>query len=410
MKRILIVGQNFSTLTDYLSEKGYDYIVLKDINRTKFPDKKLKRRVVCDFSSRESILKVVHGITEPIDAVIATYENYILPASWIASDLGLPGISPASAEACTDKFLMRSLFAEAPEPVSPDFAIVKNEETLRTFAASHEFPLMLKPANLAKSLLVTKNHNLDELLANYRRTMDQIVSVYQKYSPSRSPSLLVEEFLDGSTHSVDAFTGQDGEPHVLKQVIDYETGFDIGFDDNFTYSRLLPSKLSKDDQAALRHVAAVGIKALGITSAPSHVEIIMTKKGPRIIEIGARNGGYRERMHGIANGIDITGNALNLTLGKPVELRATRNDSCATLELLPKTPGTFTGITNEDALKDLPSLNYYSVKAMPGQYVGKAADGYKMCAIIILHNADKAQFDRDLQWVNDNVYAATVAD
>jgi hypothetical protein len=410
MKRILIVGQNFSTLTDYLSEKGYDYIVLKDINRTKFPDKKLKRRVVCDFSSRESILEAVHGITAPIDAVIATYENYILPASWIATDLGLPGISPTSAEACTDKFLMRSLFAEAPEPVSPDFAIVKNEETLQTFAASHEFPLILKPANLAKSLLVTKNHNLEELLANYRRTMDQIVGIYQKYAPARRPTLIIEEFLEGSIHSVDAFTGADGEPHVLDQIVDYQTGYDIGFDDNFHYSRILPSALSADDQAALKHCAAVGIKALDITSSPSHVEIIMTQKGPRIVEIGARNGGYRERMHSIANGIDITGSALGLALGEPVSPQATKNDPCAVLELLPKVAGVFTGIAHEDELKELPSLNYYSIKAKPGEHVGKAADGYKMCAVIILHNTDKAQFDRDLQWVNSNVHVATVAD
>src|SRR5882762_930111 len=110
MKHILIVGQSFSSLTAYLTAHGYDYIVLKDARRTKFPDKKLKHRVVCDFSSRQTVLQAVRGIATPIAGVIATYENYILPAAWIAEELDLPGISPASAEACTDKFLMRTLF------------------------------------------------------------------------------------------------------------------------------------------------------------------------------------------------------------------------------------------------------------------------------------------------------------
>lgn len=407
MKRILIVGQKFSTLTDYLEQHGYDYIVLKDVARTKFPDKKLKRRVVCDFSSKAKVLATVHGIGKQIDAVIATYENYILPAAWITEDLGLPGLPIKTAEACTDKFLMRTLFADAPEPVSPGFAIVKTEQDVRDFAAKHSFPLILKPANLAKSLLVTKNHDLNELLANFNHTMGQINSVYAKYAPNRTPTMLVEEFLEGSIHSVDAFTGQDGVPQVLEQIVDYQTGYDIGFDDTFHYSRLLPSRLSADDQAALRHCAEVGITALGIKNSPSHVEIIMTKNGPRIVEIGARNGGYRERMHRLANGIDIPAAALALALGEEPHITASKNEPCAVLELFAKNPGTFTGVGNEDKLKALPSLNYYSVKAKPGAYVGKAADGYKMCAVVILHHADAAQFARDLDFVDNQVRIET---
>jgi biotin carboxylase len=407
MKYVLIVGQSFSTLTDYLLEHGHDYIVLKDVRRAKSPEKHFKRRVVCDFSSRDTVMQAVRGIRHPVDAVIATYENYILPAAWIAEELNLPGLPIATAEACTDKYLMRSLFAKAPEAISPDFAIVSDEQSLRDFAASHDFPLILKPANLAKSLLVTKNHSLDELIANYQRSMEQIHKVYERYAHNRTPSLIVEEFLEGSIHSVDAFTGSDGEPQVLQNVVDYRTGYDIGYEDNFHYSRLLPSKLSVSDQAALRHCATVGIRALGITNSPSHVEIIMTAKGPRIVEIGARNGGYRERMHKLANGIDITGAALALAFGETPSVTATKNESCAVLELFPKTPGNFGGLAEFEALKALPSLEYVSIKATPGTFVGKAADGHKMCAVVILHHQDSDQFSRDLTFVDNQVHVIT---
>lgn len=407
MKYVLVVGQSFSTLTNYLLEHGHEYIVLKDARRAKSPEKRFKRRVVCDFSSRDTIMQAVRSIKEPISAVIATYENYILPAAWIAEELGLPGLPPAAAEACTDKFTMRSLFAAAPEPISPAFAFVDTEQSLRDFAAQHDFPLMLKPANLAKSLLVTKNDTLEQLLANYARTIDQVQKVYDRYAPNRTPRLLVEEYLDGVAYSVDAFTSQDGEPQVLQNVVDYETGYDIGFDDNFTYSRLLPSRLSQSDQEALRHCAAVGIKALGIKNAPSHVEVIMTKKGPRIVEIGARNGGYRERMHKIANGIDITGAALALAFGEKPNVEATKNEPCAVLELFPKTPGNFVEIADFEALQALPSLTYVSVKATPGNFVGKSADGYKMCAVVILHHRDTDQFNKDLAFVHSRVHVVT---
>lgn len=409
MQRILIIGKSFSGLTQFLKDNGYEYIVLKDRLTAKFPDKKLKRRILCDFSSREAVQAAAASITQPIDGVIAVYENYVLPAAWVAEELGLPGMPRAAAEACTDKWLMRQLFAKAPEKISPDFMLVANEADVRAFAAHHAFPLILKPANLAKSLLVTKNHSLEELLENYRKTMAQIDNVYKKYAPNRKPKLLIEEFLEGSIHSVDAFIDKDGEPQVLEQIVDYQTGYDVGFADNFHYSRILPSKLPAETQAAFRHCAALGVKALGMKSSPAHIEIIVTPEGPRIVEIGARNGGYRERMHRLANGLDIQDLALQVALGKKPAIHATKNEPCAVLELFPKNPGKFVGLKNELELRKLPSLNYLSIKPKPGQFVGKAADGYKMCAVVMLHHSDPAQFARDLDFVNRHVFVETEA-
>ncbi|HEU5121992.1 MAG TPA: ATP-grasp domain-containing protein [Candidatus Saccharimonadales bacterium] len=407
MSHFLIVGQKFKSLIDYLSTHGHTYTFLQDQAKTKFPDKKFKNRVLADFSTKESVLRAVGSLSLKIDGVITTYENYVLPAAWIAEHLGLPGLPVTAAEACTDKYLMRSRFARAKEKISPDFAEVDNEDELRSFAAIHTFPLILKPANLAKSLLVTKNDSLEELLANYHKSTGLLGTVYKKYAPNREPKLIVEEFLEGSIHSVDAFIDNEGVPYILEPVVDYQTGYDIGHEDNFHYSRILPSKLSASDQKALRHCADIGIRALEMKSSPAHVEIIMTKSGPRIVEIGARNGGYRERMHNLANGIDITGAALSLALGKIPDITPTKNEPCAVLELFPKNAGTFTGIANFEMLKSLPSLSYLSVKATPGDIVGKAADGYKMVAVVILHSNDKAVFEKDLAYVTAEVEVQT---
>jgi D-alanine-D-alanine ligase-like ATP-grasp enzyme len=406
MATILIVGQKFSNLTDYLLSQGHDYIFLCDQSKTKSPEKRLKRRVLADFSSDDRLLQAIDTIKPKIDGVITVYEGYIVSAAKIAKHLGLPGLPLDAAEACTDKFLMRSRFAKASEKISPDFAIADSEAVVRTFAANHTFPLILKPANLSKSLLVYKNHDLAELLANFRRVQELAPEIYVRYAPNRTPKIIVEEFLVGSIHSVDAFTGADGEPQVLENIVDYQTGYDIGYDDNFHYSRLLPSKLLPADQAALRYCAAVGIKALGMKNSPAHVEIIMTADGPRIVEIGARNGGYRERMHRLANGIDITGAALDLVLGHTPKITLAKNEPCAVLELFPRQDGLFQGIKNEEQLRQLPSLNYFSIKAKVGAPVGKASDGYKMCAVVVLHNSDIIQFGEDMKFVNENVNAS----
>lgn len=407
MAHILIIGRKFGPLTDKLEAKGHTYLLLQDRAATKFPDKRFKNRVVADFTNKETLLKTVDSLNQSFDGVMKVYENYVLPASWVATHLGVPALPETAAEACTDKYLMRSLFAQAPEKISPDFANVSNEQDVVDFAMAHSFPIILKPANLVKSLLVTKSESIDELLKNYRRSIKLLESTYKQFAPHRHPQLIIEEFLHGSIHSVDAFVDSKGSPHILEQVVDYQTGYDIGHEDNFHYSRLLPSTLSTNDQATLRHCAEVGIRALGIKNSPAHVEIIMTPDGPRIVEIGARSGGYRERMHALANDIDITNASIEIALGHQPSITATKNDPCAVLELFPKTPGVFDGIKNLEALKQLRSLTYLKVRATDEKYIGKAADGYKMAAIVILHHPDKNVFDEDLRFISEQVYVKT---
>lgn len=410
MAHILIVGKSFSGLKNYLRDHEYTFTVLQDVRTTKFPDRRLKNRFVADFSNREKLLSSVDDIHKisPIDGLLTTYENYILSAALIAEHLGLPGIRSEAAFACTDKERMRKLFATTPVKVSPDFAVITNEADVKAFADNHDFPLIIKPANLSKSLLVTKSSKLEELLSNYRKTTQQIKSIYQKYAHGQQPKLLIEEFLEGPIFSVDAFVDADGEPHVLENVVDYQTGYDIGYDDSFHYSRILPSHLEPDKIVAIQNVAAIGCRALGMTSSPAHIEIIYTLQGPRIVEIGARNGGYRERMHWLANGIDITANAIALSLNKPLNLTPKKNDSVGVFELFPKVPGIFQGLEDEEKLRELPSFNYLSVKAKTDTFVGKAGDGYKMCAVTILHNNDTAQFNRDVNFMKKYAVVKTL--
>lgn len=407
---ILIVGKSFSGIKRYLSEHGHEYTVLQDQKATRFPDKKFKHRVVADYSDTSALFDTVDTLNtrKRIDGLLTTYENYVIAAARIADQLRLPGMRIAAAEACTDKELMRQLFAGAPEKISPGFAVVSSENDLRRFAMEHTFPFILKPANLSKSLLVTKSTNLDELLANYHKSKSLIDDVYKKYAPNRQPKLLIEEFLEGPIFSVDAFVDTSGTPHVLENVVDYQTGYDIGFDDNFHYSRLLPSRLAPDQIEAIRHTAAVGCRALGMSSSPAHIEIIYTTDGPRIVEIGARNGGYRERMHWLANGIDITANALALSLNQTLDITPKKQDCVGVFELFPKTPGLFDGIAGEAALRALPSFNYLSIKAKPGQFVGKAGDGHKMCAVVILAHHDKIAFTNDVAYLNQHVSIITL--
>ncbi len=406
MSCFLIVGKSFSGLESKIRERGDYFFVLKDNPNNSYVTRKKPENIYVDFSNKTALDNMVRSLHQ-IDGVITIYENYIVSAAKIAKMLKKPGLTMDSAIACSDKYEMRRRMSKSSLNLCPDFARVKNINDIEKFATNHHFPLILKPTNLSKSLLVTKNDSLSQLQNNYERSINLIGKAYAKYAPASTPSLIIEEFLEGTIHSVDAFIDNKGEPIILKQIVDYQTGHDIGHGDNFHYSRKLPSTLPPEKQKQLIECAYAGIKALEMRNSAAHVEIIMTDKGPKIVEIGARNGGYRDKMHLLANGIDVTSAALDIAVGITPEINATKNEPCAVLEIFPKKTGKFYGITNEDKLRSLKSLVYLNIKAKEDQIVGKSSDGHKMCAVIILYNSDKKQFAKDLSFVDTEVSVIT---
>ena len=404
---IAIIGKHFSGFRTYLDSHSIKYTVFKDAHNT--PKSPQANTYYTNFTNEKSAVEMIKAqhVHSPFTAVVALFDQYIVLAAQIAHELGLPGLPVEAAVACTDKSVMRQKFAAAPKKVSPDFQRVSSWEEIASFANAHQFPLILKPANLAKSLLVTKNHDMNELRANYDKMQHTIETVYEKYAPRNERIVLIEEFLEGSIHSVDAFVDDQGNPSILPYIVDYQTGYDVGYDDNFHYSRILPSALNAAAQQDFMETANIAIRALGMRNSAAHVEIIVTKNGARVVEIGARNGGYRERMHQLAHGIDIYGNLLRTMHGQAVSVEAKKEQPCAVFELFPKNAGIFEGIANETQLHKLPSLQYLSIKPKTGSTIGKSSDGYKASCVIVLHHPDTAQFSKDVSFVNTHVYVQT---
>jgi phosphoribosylamine-glycine ligase len=402
---IAILGKKQAELDSYLDSKNYKRTYFEDRNASE--DK--INTIQLDYSDEKKAIEEIVSYHNKcnFDVVFTIYEKYIVTVAKIAQLTNLRGLSLDSAIACTDKTVMRTRFMQSSEKISPEYKKVNSLDDLLEFASTHTFPLMLKPANLAKSLLVTKNNTVEELIKNYEIMISKIDSVYKKHSPHNERAILVEEFMDGSIHSVDAYVDSSGKAYVLPRVVDYKTGYDIGYNDNFHYSRLLPSSLPISTQKQIIKVAEIGIKSLGMSNTAAHVEIIVTDSGPKIVEIGARNGGYRERMYELANGIDIYGNLIALLNGEQVDLTIQKDENCAVLELFPKNKGFFNSIKNLDNLKNLSSLLSLKIKVQKGEEIGLSSDGYRAACIVLLHNQDQNTFFNDLQYIEQNVIILT---
>lgn len=407
MSKFLIVGKSHSPLPAKIEQHGSSWTLLKHSTINSGYSSKTPHTFYADLSSVETIQQALDKLEESFDGILNIYENYVPAVAQIGKILNLPAISEESARLCTNKFLMRTRFQEAPKKISPQFAWADSWENVARFADEHSFPLILKPVSLSKSLLVTKNHDLDELRDNFAAAMRDGPKVYQKYSPNQEPKFIIEEFLEGPIFSVDGFADINGVVEILDVVVDYETGFDIGYNDNFHYSRVIPSRLSEEDQLAIRETAKLGMEALGMSSSPGHCEIILTTEGPMLVEIGARNGGYRDRMHGLANGIDVYGAMMDLAQNKPLNISKQKDEGCAVLELFPRNRGLFVEVENETTLRNLDSFNELRIVPKVGEEIGRSSEGFKMAARIVLHNVNIAQFRKDLDYIKNNVTILT---
>lgn len=404
---IWFVGRSLQEYKDYFDTIGLEYGVFVDEHREISPVDSRLHRVEVDFSSEDSIKNSLESATADVDGLLCVYETYVFGVSVIAEHYGLPSISKSSALTCTDKVVMRQNFHDYDPSISPDFCEVRSQKDIDEFMASHSFPVILKPANLVKSILVTKNNDTKELQANYKKTIDTIHNIYQKHSVKRAPKVLIEEFMDGTVHSIDALVDANGRIELVDEIVDYQTGYDIGRDENYHFSRKIPSHLPNSTKQQIKEVAIQGIKALGIKCNPAHVEVIVTKDGPKIVEIGARIGGYRFRMHKYANGVDLLGEAIKIARGDACNLNVEYRKSCAVLELFPEKNGKFVGVENEDKLLKLKTLVRYRVVPEIGQMIGVPREGERATAIVTLGSEAETELERDLEFIKNHVKVTT---
>ena len=390
---IYIVGQP-DPQSDSLSiirALGYKTGILLDNKLTLKNPEDYDSIVPIEYDSLEQELIRLDSLHLSVAGLLCTYENYIVAKAKLGEYFKVPAPSLLSAKLATDKSLMRRAFLDADRSISPDFHTVDSLDEVLEFARSHDYPLILKPTNLVKSLLVLRCNDEAELIANFTYAQDTIQSLYDKYHIyDRAPQLIVEEFIIGKQCSIAAFVDAGGTPHFCDGVVALTNAQDINVSDNYLYRRALPMDIDEALTKEMFEVAEKGIRALQMTSVPAHVELMYGKDGVKIIEIGARIGGYRPRMYRFSYGLNLAEQEIRLALGQTPDLRGTFDAFCAVYELFPDREGEFSHISGEE---DTHSFTYYRITAKPGNAIGPAKNGHKATAIIIVVERDKQKFE-----------------
>lgn len=225
----------------------------------------------------------------PIDVLGGFNEVTQHIAADVAAALKLPYHSAATIHYTRQKDAMRQVLREA--NLDPTVAqSVETADDIKAFGERYGYPLVLKPRDGRASMGVS-----------IIRSAAEIPTAQAWFEAGAAGhAMLVEEYLSGEEYSVEAFS-EHGQHHVIcvtQKFKDPQTSVETG--------HCLPAPLPQATVVEITSFVAQVLTALDLQNGPSHTEIILTARGPRIVETHARLAGDSiVELIELASGIDV---------------------------------------------------------------------------------------------------------
>jgi predicted ATP-grasp superfamily ATP-dependent carboligase len=268
-KRIIVIGGT-KWIFDRAKKLGLEVLLIQkpqlfDIEFIQLVD----RVILTDYDSDPSLISAIeeiHRIT-PFDTCITFTEKALLKAAEINEKLGLPGTSSYLVNLTRDKYLMRKTLEEY-DFSQIHYSIGKSKKDILMFAQNFGYPIILKPRDGVGS-----------------RGIYYIEDEAQINDIDLNGEFLIEEYLEGPEFSVEAFSFNG--IHTIFAITEKKT-LPLSFVEE---AHKLPAFISKEEQQEIEEYVKRFLSIIGIQDGPTHTEIKMTSKGPRIIETHTRLGG-----------------------------------------------------------------------------------------------------------------------
>lgn len=361
--------------------------------------------VSVDFNNDSALQEALAPYQDQLAAITSRAESYL--SDFIKIIPFVPYLHTPTRESliwASDKRLMRRHFKVADSTISPKYTLVKNadEAELERVIGQVGFPLIIKPTNLAQSLLISVCHHHDELRKAVKDIMKNIEKVYEENGRTERPRIIAEEYMEGLQYSVDAYVSARGRV-VCCPLVRQKTGHDIGRDDFFGYLQSTPTGLSAATVEKAEDVVKRGVHALGLRNTTVHVELMRVDNDWKIIEIGARIGGFRPQLHRLSCEINHGMNDILVRMGRqPVVPRRCRRFAAA-IKYYAKEEGTITNILGLKKIEKLASYHNIEMRKKRGDRSVFAKNGGGAIFVLYLVNDSRSELLADIRRVEETV-------
>lgn len=312
---------------------------------------------VGDISSGPAVLEAArkHGV----HGIYPAAEWAVEAVAYAVTELGLPGIAPATARCVRNKLALRERL-EGAGIANPGFGGAKTLGEAKSVLAHTGLPAIVKPADGNASRGVRRIDAPEGLPPAFEAAQER----------ARCGTVLIESYLDGEEYNVDGlvFEGR----YLLGGI----TAKDRSAPPNrFDWGIYMPPLIPKDQQAILEQCVADALAAVGFRNGTTHAEVMLTPEGPRIVEVAGRPGGGRipTDLIPLTYGWDYMADALRIALGKAPE-GSHRFERGTAVYWFPALAGTVHAVEGAEAARTMPHVADLAVAAKPGDVVAEAVD------------------------------------
>ncbi|RWJ04387.1 MAG: ATP-grasp domain-containing protein [Mesorhizobium sp.] len=315
----------------------------------------------------------IAGITCARESVCATVGK-------LCQHFDLPGPNPASIERCCDKFTQRQLLGEAGLPI-PAYRMAANAKDVESAAAEIGLPVILKPAVGSGSIGVRLCRNIDEVAEHTTYLLGG------KHIWRSSPKILVEEFAQGPFYGVDTMGNEVVGVHAL----------DFGPPPHFVFREgIFPAALTDEEHRRIADLSLSCLRALGLGWGPASIEFRWTKRGPVVIEVNPRLGGFPQPLH-LAYGVDLVTEQIKLVTGDEWNLRRRHSHIVAWRSLLPDRDGILDWIDGDSRAAAVPGVVEVKLYVEPKTRIVRKGDYRDEMGYVIAASPSRSRTEAILQ-------------
>jgi biotin carboxylase len=282
----------------------------------------------------------------------------------------LPTISIETAHKCTNKFLMRESFLNS-KMQSPTFFQADSIYEVRGALNKLGLPAIIKPIDSSGSRGVMRIDNFSSLESIAESAIKE----------SKKGSVIIESFLDGPEFTVETFT-ENGETVILgfsqKKRVDFPACVSIEL-------QYFPYKQHPYGYQIIS-TALEAIKSVGLNRGPAHIEVIFTPKGPVVVEIAARGGGFRifpDILKEIS-GVDVIDLVIDQSLGIQCVVKPIIEKSAVLRFFNPEARGIISAVSGLEIARKLPYIKEVVLErdVIGSNYEGIKKDGDRLGYIL----------------------------
>ena len=354
--------------------------------------------IFCDFDNPDEIQTLLKPYKDHLLAATCRYEQSIGQFRKLVPFIPYV-LTPteSSLKWASEKHIMRDRLRCYDEKLVPKYCPMESydQKKVEKIIADFSFPMIVKPDGLMKSLLVTQVNNEMELEQCLRHTFAVIQDVYDQEHLGARPKVLVEEMMQGPLYSIDAYIDQKGTTYCAP-LVEVVIANDIGLPGFYSYETLTPARTSEHEAAVAEKVARAAVEALNLRSTSAHIELIRSAQGWKIVELGARLGGYRADLYQHAYGIDHFYNDLLIKIGMQPQVTNNPIGYASVINIYGEEEGIFSGIQGVEAVEQLESVLKLTIDLPLGQISRFADKGGQSIVNVTLGNKDQEALRRDI--------------